>query len=417
MLLADLPDPDRIATDLFGGVTGWAFDNVTDGITKWVLGAVDFFISGAVDALRTSARPNLTSAWFAGPGSPLATVRNLAGVLLCAFLFLGLIQGLIAGDPAGMVRRVVGGLPGAVAGMVLGSLVVDKLLELTDALSDAVMVNTDDRALHFLSGFSAATTATSSNFAVVVIALVAVMAAGLLWIELIVRSVLVYLLVAISPLAFAATLWPSARGFLRKTVELLLAVILSKFAICIALSVGVAALSGAGSSADGHGTVPGLETSIGTLLAGTAIVGLAAFSPFIILRLIPVAEAAVTAQGISRAPARSAQTGLSTAYSTSMLTRLAGGNARSGGTSGSQPRLASSAAAEGEVGSAAGGSSTSAAGASAGAGAAGVVAAGAGAAFQAAKRAGRKAQASADAASRREDHSSRQQDRESDVHE
>jgi hypothetical protein len=415
MLLADLPDPDRIATDLFGGVTGWAFDNVTDGITKWVLGAVDFFVSGAIDAMRTTGRPNVTSAWFAGPESPLAIVRNLAGVLLCAFVFLGLIQGLIGGDPVGMVRRVVGGLPAAIAGMVLGSVVADKLLELTDAMSDAVMVNTDDRALHFLSGFSAATTATSSNFAVVVVGLVAVMAAFLLWIELIVRSVLVYLLVAISPLAFAATLWPSARGFLRKTVELLLAVILSKVVICIALAVGVAALSGAGRSAVGQGTVPGLETGVGTLLTGTAILGLAAFSPFIVLRLIPVAEAAVTAQGISRAPTRTAQTGLSTAYSTSMLTRLSGGSTRGGNPASST----ATAGAEGEAGAASGGPSTSAAGAGAGAaaGAAGAVAAGAGAAHQAAKRAGRKAQAAADRGSRREEHSSRQRDRESDLHE
>ena len=40
--------------------------------------------------------------------------------------------------------------------------------------------------------------------------------------------------------------------------------------------------------------------SLGTLLVGTVVLGLAAFSPFIVLKLIPVAEGALLAQGISR---------------------------------------------------------------------------------------------------------------------
>lgn len=92
----------------------------------------------------------------------------------------------------------------------------------------------------------------TSGFAAVLLGLVAVVAALLLWVELIVRSSLVYLLVAISPLGFAATLWPSARGFVCKIVEILLAVILSKFVISIALAIGVAALAGAGAAGTGE---------------------------------------------------------------------------------------------------------------------------------------------------------------------
>src|SRR5581483_10523068 len=85
-VLADIPGVG-IVKDALGGVTGWAFDKVAAGISKWVLGAVEF--------LRTSAKPDVEAAWFAGPGSPYAAVRNIAGLLLLGFVLLGLIQGLL----------------------------------------------------------------------------------------------------------------------------------------------------------------------------------------------------------------------------------------------------------------------------------------------------------------------------------
>lgn len=324
MILATVPNPITVVTDAIGGAAGWAFDKVADGIAEWILSSVSFFVSGAVDFLTTSSRPDVQGAWFAGPGSPYATVRDVAGVLLLAFVFVGLVQGLLAGDGIGMARRIAGYLPLAVGGMVITTAVVAKLLELTDALSSAVLTNSGDQAFHFLSGFGAAVTASTNGFAAVVLGIVAIVAALMLWIELIVRAALVYLLVAITPLAFAATLWPAARGALRKTFELLVATVLSKLVICIAVAVGVASLSGAGTAGTGGGVVDDSAASLGALLVGTAILGLAAFSPFVVLKLVPIAEAAIVAQGVSRSPVRATQSGMSSAYSASMLRRIAG---------------------------------------------------------------------------------------------
>ncbi len=320
------------------GAGGWAFDRVAEGIAGWVLGAVAFFVEGAIDFLRTSARPDVEGAWFAGPGSPYATVRNVAAVLLAGFVFLGLIQGLLHGDAAGMVRRMAGNLPLAVAGMVVTTVVAARLLDLTDAMSDAVLASSDEQALHFMSGFGAAVIVGTQGFAAVVIGLVAVVAALVLWVELIVRASLVYLLVAISPLGFAATLWPAARGFLRKTIEILLAVIVSKFVICVALAIGVAALSGAGTAGEpGAGMGAGAGASVGSLMVGAVLLGLAAFSPFVVLKLIPLAEAALIAQGISHSPARTAQTGLSTYSSARMVSQLSGRSSHGAPTQTSAP--------------------------------------------------------------------------------
>ena len=57
------------------------------------------------------------------------------------------------------------------------------------------------------------------GFAVVLVGLIAVIGGLLLWVELLVRSAIVYLLVALSPLAFAAMVWPAVRGVARRLAE------------------------------------------------------------------------------------------------------------------------------------------------------------------------------------------------------
>lgn len=350
----DIPNPIDVVTDAITAPAGWAWDKVAEGIAKWVLGAVAYFVDGVVNFLLTSARPDVESAWFAGPGSPYATVRGIAVALLLAFLFLGIIQGLMAGDSSAMVRRVTVDLPAAVFGMVTTTVIVGKLLELTDALSATVLSNSDQQAVHFLSGFGVTVNNASQGFAAVVVGLVAVIAGLIVWVELMIRSVLVYILVALSPLSFAAMVWPSARGVLRRTIELLLAVIVSKLVICIAISVGVAALSGAGTAAPPGAAAPDeAAASMGTLFVGTAILAMAAFAPFLVLKLIPWAEAALVAQGVSRSPIRGAQATMSNVYYAQSLTRLAGGGS-------SRPALGSAGAGGWNVGAQALGGGTSA---------------------------------------------------------
>jgi hypothetical protein len=319
------PPGAGIVKNVLSGTTGWAWDSVASGIAGWVLGAVAYFVDGVLNFLKTSARPDVKADWFAGAGSPFATVRNLAGVLLAGFVLLGLLQGLLHGDPVAMVRRMAADLPLAVLGMVATLVVVDKLVGLTDALSTAVLGNADGQAMRFLSGFGMSATAGPGGFAAVVVGLVAVMAAFLLWVELMVRSALVYLLVAVSPLAFAAMVWPAARGVLRRTVQLLVAVVLSKLAVAVALAAGVAALGGAdrtGVATAGAGDA--LAGGMGTLLVGATLLCLAAFAPFLVLQLIPLAEGALVAQGISRGPVRAAQSGLGAYSTTTSLARLSG---------------------------------------------------------------------------------------------
>ncbi len=337
VVLGDIPR-EGIVESVVGEATGWAWNKVADGIAEWVLGAVGHFVEGVVAFLTTSSSAEVASVWFSGPESPYAAVRAIAATMLVGFALIGVVQGLLRGDTGAMVGRIAGGLPAAVLAMVATTEVVAKLLALTDVLSAAVLAPAGDPAMEFLSGFGAAALGSAasfgSGFAVVVIGLVAVLAALALWAELLVRSALIYLLVALSPLAFAATLWPAARGMCRRLVELLLAVVVSKFVICVAIAVGVASLGGAGSAAGPGGAQPE-AVGLGTLVVGTVILCLAAFAPFVVLKLLPLAEAAVVAQGLSRSPVHAAHGAARNVYMVDSLARLGGsvGKGSPGGAS------------------------------------------------------------------------------------
>ena len=370
-----IPNPLDLITGAAAAAAGWSWEQVADGIARWVLGAIAEMINGVLNFLKTTTRPDVTDAWFSGSGSPYAAVRNVSAVLLIGFLLAGIIQGLVAGDTSGMIRRVGVDAPVAVLGMIATTVVVDVLLDLTDSLSTAVLGNATGPTLSFIEGFGVGAQLLTGGFSTVIIGLVAVVAAVMVWIELMVRASLMYLLVAMSPLAFAASVWPAAKGVLRRLIELMLAVIVSKLVISIALAVGVAALGGAGSAA---GPEPGVgewaAQGLGTLVVGTSILCLAAFSPFVVLKLIPVAEAALVAQGVSRAPMNTARSGMNTAYYARSLGRLGGGS----GNSGSAPEPPSDASPPpfgppGLGGDPGGGGQTAAGGSSGGGGTAGGV--------------------------------------------
>ena len=310
---------EGIVKNAAGAFGGWAWDKVTDGLAKWILEAVGALIEGVIGFLQRSTKVDVKAVWFSGQGSPYATVRDIAILLTLGFALLAIVSGTLRGDPVGMLTRIAVGLPATALAMAVSIPVVAILLDLVDQLSTAVLDPANAPAVKFLSGFGETAAKTTGGFAVVLVGLLAVLAAALVWAELLVRAALIYLVVAMSPLVLAATMWPAARGVLRRTVEVLVALIVSKLVVSIAIAVGAAALGGAGMENTGT------AGAIGTLMIGAAILAMAAYSPFLVLRLIPVVESATIGQGVSHAPMRGVQTAAGTVLTLSAVGRLAGG--------------------------------------------------------------------------------------------
>jgi hypothetical protein len=279
---------------------GWYIQTLVDG----GLGLVGEF-EGFVDA---STHPRVTAASFIEPGGAYHTVASIAVVLLVGFVFLGVIQGLAAGEPGQALFRLLRDIPVAVLAIVGFPWLVDQLLTVTDGLSAAILPSGETTArlmrIHLLEGFKVI----GAGLAQLVLALVVYAAILLVYVELVVRSVLVYLTVALAALSFAAIVWPAARGAARKVVEFVAAAILAKPAIFVALRVGLdlAAQQAEASPVDG--------AAWGKLVVAVAVGCVAAFAPWVVWRLMPHAEAALVAQGMSRAPVRSGMRVLQTAF-------------------------------------------------------------------------------------------------------
>lgn len=347
ILAIDVPNPLQPIADGIGGVAGWAgrkaagavLGPVGDAIAEGLAGACNKVGTEVLHFLTASSSVHLDSGWWASPRGHRLTgiVLGLAAVFMLGFLLLALLQGLAAGDPGAMLRTACLELPMSVAATAVLAAVTQVLLGIADEASNALLSGVPDDLNRFFKGFGTATSVTTNGFAGIIMLALFLVGALLVWVELVVRSSLIYWLVAAAPLLAAARVWPAARGAWRKLVEIGCVLIFSKVAIALALGLGAAALAGGGPKTGDLGTEVG--TDLSSLLVGAALMLLASFTPFVLLRILPIVEAAVVAQGISRSPARAASTGMQMGYYAAGLERMAAGGrgGRSPGSSSPSP--------------------------------------------------------------------------------
>lgn len=376
VVLAGFPNPVGWAIDQVKGFVGGAavqgFELVIGGLTAWMLDAVVWVVGGVFNFFLDATDPNVQADWFVRGNGPYATTLAIAASLLVGFLLVGITQGVLAGDVGGMLRRISFELPMAILGMVGLVTITQVLIRVTDQLSNGLLDHFGEDVRRFtdtVASVSALSGGTATAFVVFLLALVSVLAGIVLVAELVIRSALIYIVVALAPLVFAAQLWPALRGTGRKLLELLVALIVSKLVVAVALAVAAAAAVGAGSGGEVSALPPpevvsqdpggSVTQAVGILLAATAAFGVAAFSPLLIARLLPVTEAALVASGVRGAPVRAGQQALSASYYAQMA-----GRSRLTAVASGKPSTA--------VGS--GGAATGAGGAAAGAVAAGAVA-------------------------------------------
>ena len=309
-----------------GRATSAVWDQIVNGLVSWVVNSITWFVSALLQFFERSSTPTLASNWFAGgpigtnAHSPYGVVASLALSVLVLCVLISVVHGLLTGEGPAMIGRIARDVPLSVLGIVATIGVAQVLLGAADELAARILVGTQAGAhatavLHAVGQVQASSG--QPTFVVFLLGLVAVLGAFVLWVELLVRASLLYVLLALSPFAYAAFVWPSARRILHRLVVLIVALVFSKVVIAVTLAVAASALA----SSNTGGLATG-EAKIGTLLVGTIMFLLAAFSPFLLLRLFPVVEAAVVAHGISRAPARATQRAMFTALT---VTRLAGG--------------------------------------------------------------------------------------------
>ncbi len=213
------------------------------------------------------------------------------------------MQAVYRQDASMLLRSVLVHVPLAVLLTAVAVKLVQLGLAVTDAMSAAVSRGSGLDAGHFmgsvtaaLSGPQAAATGSAPAFVLFLGALVVVLGAVLVWIELLLRAAAVYVAVLFLPLALASLAWPAIAHWSRRLVDTLVALVLGKFVIVSVLSLAAGALAGGtGSTPSGSGGGNGSGAAggggFGAVLGGAALLLLAALAPWALFRLLPFVEA------------------------------------------------------------------------------------------------------------------------------
>lgn len=326
-----------VSNDIFNQIAAW----VADG-AGWLMGRV-------VKAIDTSTSPRLDGKGFV---RQYRKMTEIAVVLAAAMLLLAVLEGLAQGSAGMLARAAFVNLPLAFIGASVAFVVVQLLIGATDGLSQAISSSTGGDGERFFedaikslgaAGGAAGETignSTGANpvsgaiggttgsvevplFVTFLAAVIGAFAAFFVWIELLMRDAAIYAVALFVPLSLATSIWPRWSGALRRTAELMVVVIASKFVIVAIISLA------ASLAAENAGQVE-------QILAAAALMLLASFAPFVLLRLVPFAEGAMAAAYGRRSAGGGVVSGMHLATQVQMMRNMA--RANWGGSGATEPR-------------------------------------------------------------------------------
>jgi hypothetical protein len=267
-----------VGSSLAGGLV----DTVFSALAAWVVSGATWLLDQVGAVISATTPVDVSSGWF---GAHYAVIAALAGAVMLPMLLAGIIQSVYRQDFTQLLRSALVHLPLAVLLTAVMVQLVQLALAATDALSSTVASGSDlsGALTQLVSDLSTVSTdAGVPAFVVMLGALLVALGAFVLWLELLVRASAIYVAVLFLPLALASLVWPAISHWCRRLVDTLVALILSKFVIVAILSLAV------GEIASGSG--------FASVLGGGALLVLATFTPFTLLRLVPMVEAGAVHQ-------------------------------------------------------------------------------------------------------------------------
>lgn len=270
-------------------------DAALNGVSGWIASGAVWLVSKVAGLLQSTTSPNVTASWF---HSNYAVMLRIAFTLALPLLLFSVARALFMRDPGELVRSVLVYLPLA-ALLTAGAVAVAQMgITITDSLSESVSQALGANAHEFFAGAAKGLVVLGAGtgnvalpgFVVAIAAIFAAFAAFVLWIELVLRSAAIYVVLFFMPLAFIAMIWPTTARLARRMVEILAAIILAKLVIVAIIALAASAMVHAG-----------LGSNVDAAFAGIALMLLAIFAPWTLLRMVPLLEAAVVHhEGASR---------------------------------------------------------------------------------------------------------------------
>ncbi|MGP9695125.1 conjugal transfer protein TrbL [Brachybacterium sp. AOP25-B2-12] len=210
---------------------------------------------------------------------------GIALFIIAIFFFLQLITGMIHRDPTALSRAALG------AGKsILGSFVVvtltTLLLEIVDQLCIGLIQaagetteSMGNQLLLLAGALNTLNIAAPGVGAIVGIFLAGLMIAaiGIVWFSLLIRKALILVTVVLAPLALSGASWDVTKGWIGKWATFLIALIVSKLVLVVVFLVAITQIAT---------PIDAGLTAVTEPIAGIVLLGIAAFAPYMVYRLI-----------------------------------------------------------------------------------------------------------------------------------
>ncbi|MEU1480814.1 hypothetical protein [Streptomyces sp. NPDC005760] len=239
--------------------------------------AASWTIGKLSEAVKDTANVDFTNQKFL---QQYAVVFAASTILTLLLWLLAVAKRAVRGVPlTTAISEAIGFLWLTVLASAFTPLILYTVVSATDGVSEVLAKTTGDQTDTFFGTFSGALEKGNDigggPIMLIVVSLVSILAAGVLWLELVIRAALLYVGALLGTVVYAGLVDKNLWGHVRRWAGIMIAVILVKPVIVIVLG-----LAGALSSDDG-------PDAFSAVVSGLAIILLAIFASAMIYRFVP----------------------------------------------------------------------------------------------------------------------------------
>ncbi|MFF4019610.1 hypothetical protein [Streptomyces sp. NPDC001843] len=246
-------------------------------LAKGCAEAASWTIDKLSDAVKETANVDFTNEKFL---QQYAVVFAASTILTLLLWLLAVAKRAVRGVPlTTAISEAVGFLWLTVLASAFTPLILYTVVSATDGVTDVLAKATGDQTDTFFGTFSGAlgkgNDIGGGPIMLIVVSLVSILAAGILWLELVIRAALLYVGALLGTVVYAGLVDKNLWGHVRRWAGIMIAVILVKPVIVIVLG-----LAGALSGDNG-------PDAFSAVVSGLAIILLAIFASAMIYRFVP----------------------------------------------------------------------------------------------------------------------------------
>ncbi len=240
---------------------------------------------------------------FASGGQSLMDVTiEVAALVGLALFFMQIVLSALRAEPGG-VGRAARGLVTAYVGSIVAILSIPLLDAAITQVCDGIVKTVTGKDL---SGFGHTLAVAMSlsglagmglPFALILVGFAIIVSAVIIWAAMMIRKMLVVVAAIFAPLAFSGATADMTKNWMRRWIEVTLALLFSKLILVIIMTVGFMMM-------DGYGQHGGITNTLTNVSIGVLLLALGGFAPLMALKMVHFAGEGVQHMHAQAAAAR-----------------------------------------------------------------------------------------------------------------